>query len=117
MRRGNGLRAARDPIRRSSNAARVLVPWIAAARVHRQLEQVAGISSERSARCGFWQSGPPSPSGEKWFIAINARRPAVKPIATCMPADRMVTVASYRIYLYIEPKPGCRAPPVKPHRG
>ena len=57
------------------------------------------------------------PGREDWFIAVNARRRALKPTAACLPADRVVEVASYRIYLYSRPKPGCLAPPVKPRRG
>lgn len=57
------------------------------------------------------------PVREKWFIAVNARRRALKPTTDCLPADRMVTVSSYRIYLYSQPKPGCLAPPIKPRRG
>lgn len=57
------------------------------------------------------------PGREDWFIAVNARRRALKPTAACLPADRVVEVVSYRIYLYSRPKPGCLAPPVKPRRG
>jgi hypothetical protein len=68
-----------------------------------------------------WLSSPERanfiPGHEKWFIAINARRRALKPITECLPADRMVTVSSYRIYLYHQPKPGCLAAPVNPRRG
>lgn len=85
------------------------VGWLHISRAKNRTNRLAWLSS--ADRANF------VPGREKWFIAINARRPAVKPIATCMPADRMVTVASYRIYLYSEPKPGCLAPPVKPHRG
>jgi hypothetical protein len=57
------------------------------------------------------------PGREAWFIAINARRRALKPIADCLPADRVVTVASYRLYLYHAPVPDCLPPPVRPRRG
>jgi hypothetical protein len=68
-----------------------------------------------------WLSSPDRvnfvPGNEKWFIALNHRRRAQKPIADCLPADRVVNVASYHIYLYRTPKPGCLPPPVKPRRG
>jgi hypothetical protein len=68
-----------------------------------------------------WLSSPDRanfiPGHEKWFIAINARRRALKPTTACLPADRMVTVSSYRIYLYHQPMPGCLAAPVNPRRG
>jgi hypothetical protein len=57
------------------------------------------------------------PGREQWFIAINARRRALKPTTACLPADGMVAVSSYRIYLYHQPMPGCLAPPVNPRRG
>lgn len=55
--------------------------------------------------------------GERWFIAINARRAALKPPPACLPAERMVAVSSYRLYLYSKPMPGCLPPPLKPRRG
>jgi antibiotic biosynthesis monooxygenase (ABM) superfamily enzyme len=91
------------------SGGRVQVAWLHISRAKNRTNRLAWLSSEE--RANF------VPGREKWFIAINARRPAVKPLPACMPADRMVEVASYRIYLYHQPMPGCLAPPINPRRG
>ena len=57
------------------------------------------------------------PGRGQWFIAINARRRALKLTTECLPASRVATIASYRIYVYDRPMPGCLAAPVSPRRG
>ena len=85
------------------------VGWLLVSRSKDRTYRQAWLSS--SDRANF------VPGHEKWFIAVNARRRALKPTTDCLPADRMVTVSSYRLYLYSEPKPGCLPPPIKPRRG
>jgi hypothetical protein len=85
------------------------VGWLLVSRAKNRTYRQAWLSSPE--RTNFM------PGREKWFIAINARRRALKPTTDCLPADDMVTVGSYRIYLYHQPMPGCLAAPVNPRRG
>jgi hypothetical protein len=57
------------------------------------------------------------PGDEPWFIALGTRRRSVKLPKKCLPADRTVALASYRLYLYDRPRPGCLPPSVSPRRG
>lgn len=57
------------------------------------------------------------PGNESWFIAIGTARRNLKLPAKCLPADRTLVIASYRLYLYDRAMPGCLPPPVKPRRG